>query len=550
MKRKFVPIFGFLLLSISICNLAHAQFEDSHQPYWYAPTKFGTTGLYNLFGTDTVGPRGFSLGVYADFSRFALPVDPRDPELFELRFVGTLGLTERLEIGGSFPYVNLSADEEFGFPEIDESGAGDLTLMGKFRFVDNPGIGVFGLLSFPTGDEEKGLGSGSTDFTIGGIITKRAGTLNLYGNVAFFFSGEDDTVTANCFVPPILAAGICTQDTFENALLYGGGIEVTLARSETSRFAIFGEINAFSELRDEDDEKESPLDEVDDGSQGTVGVRIGFSNGLAFTGGWAGQISGKEPVPDAPVWRVFGGITYTFAAKPTPIPTPTPEPTPTPTPPPVETPPPPVNRCPEITAMTANPDRVTGGESVQVTVEATDPDGDALSYQWTATGGQIEGTGSQVTWVAPTCQELGAPSQVFSISVTVSDGECPVTRAVTVEVVCERILEGTVNFPRGARLDNIAKAILDNIAISLQQFPDQAIVIEGHTDSRGNEEANFRLGLRRAEAVRDYLVTRHGIDPNRITVESFGSQRPIADNATEEGRRQNRRVEIYRVPFK
>jgi outer membrane protein OmpA-like peptidoglycan-associated protein len=569
MKKRFIPILGFLLLLImSIGHLAEAAddagfsqpFPDSHLPYWYAPTRFGTTGLYNLLGTDTVGPKGFSLGVYADFSQYVLPLDPRTPNLTDIRFVGTFGITERLEIGGAIPYVNLSTDSEFDLPEFDESGIGDINLTVKVRLVDDvagrPGIGAFGIISFPSGDEEKGLGSGSTDFTVGGIITKRAGALNLYGNVGYFFSGESDTVTANCFFTQDvldLIGQFCNPDVYEDAFVYGGGFEVDLARNSASRLALFGEATFYNETRGDDDEKESPIDDVDDQGQGVLGLRFGTSNGLSLTGGWRARITGEEAVPKAPHYGFFGGVAYTFAAKPappTPIPTPTPEPTPIP---PRPTPTPITNKCPEITVMVANPDKVTGGASVQIRVEASDPDNgpSPLTYEWSATGGSIEGSGPEATWTAPSCQELGAPSRTFEITVKVNDGECPVTKTVTVEVSCEQVLEGAVNFgPGSSRLDNIAKAILDNIATSLQQYPDQAIIIQGHSDNRGSEEANRRISLKRAEAVRDYLVKRHGIDPGRIKVEAYGSERPVASNDTEEGRRQNRRVEIYRSTFK
>ncbi len=571
MRKRRIAILGSLMFfALCLFNLVNAaettevvgseqSFPDSHLPYWYVPTKFGTTGLYSLFGADTVGHKGFSLGVYGDFTQSALPADPRDLDIFQLRFVGTFGITDRIEIGGMVPFVRIKADSEFGLPEIDESGIGDINLVGKVSLVLDrrgvPGIGVFGRVSFPTGDEDKGLGSGTTDFELGGIISKHAGPLTLYGNVSYFFSGEGDTVTANCSVPQSVAAGICTQGIFENALFYGGGVEVTVARSETSRLSIFGEARFFHETRSESDSKESPLDNVDDGGEGLVGIRLGFSNGLAITGGWGGKLTGDEAVPEAPVSHIFGGITYTFAAKPAPPPVPTPTPTPPP-PAPAPAPPPVVrNQCPEITTMTASPDKVTGGGSVQVRVEARDPDAgpSPLTYTWSATGGRIEGSGPEVTWIAPSCRELGAPSRTFDITVKVSDGDpaCDITRTVTVEVTCEEVLEGTVNFGSGsARLDNIAKAILDNIATSLQQFPDQSIVLRGYSDNIGTEEANRRISQRRAEAVRDYLVRRHGIDPGRITIEAHGSENPVASNETEEGRRLNRRVEIYRVPFK
>jgi OmpA family len=69
-------------------------------------------------------------------------------------------------------------------------------------------------------------------------------------------------------------------------------------------------------------------------------------------------------------------------------------------------------------------------------------------------------------------------------------------------------------------------------------------VVVGHTDRTGSEEANYRLGQQRAAAVAHYLLDEHGLDPVRVRVTSAGDTRPVADNATAEGRQQNRRVEI------
>jgi len=105
--------------------------------------------------------------------------------------------------------------------------------------------------------------------------------------------------------------------------------------------------------------------------------------------------------------------------------------------------------------------------------------------------------------------------------------------------------EDVVHFEAGsARLTNIAKAILDDVALRMKQEPSSTALVIGHTDNRENTGPNADLDRRRAEAVRDYLVSRHGIDPSRITVEGRGSREPIADNSTAEGRLRNRRVEI------
>jgi OOP family OmpA-OmpF porin len=71
--------------------------------------------------------------------------------------------------------------------------------------------------------------------------------------------------------------------------------------------------------------------------------------------------------------------------------------------------------------------------------------------------------------------------------------------------------------------------------------------IAGHTDSVGSEQHNLQLGKARAEAVRVYLISQ-GIDAGRLTAASYGATKPVATNATEEGRAQNRRVEFRIEP--
>ena len=67
--------------------------------------------------------------------------------------------------------------------------------------------------------------------------------------------------------------------------------------------------------------------------------------------------------------------------------------------------------------------------------------------------------------------------------------------------------------------------------------------VEGHTDNTGDDSYNMLLSKNRVEAVKNYLVL-NGVDPGRITTAYYGETRPIADNATLEGRKKNRRVEM------
>lgn len=87
------------------------------------------------------------------------------------------------------------------------------------------------------------------------------------------------------------------------------------------------------------------------------------------------------------------------------------------------------------------------------------------------------------------------------------------------------------------------KASLDEVVGIMNAYPFSKFSIEGHTDNSSGNSHNLRLSLRRAKAVKDYLVSQ-GIDPDRLSAQGFGEGRPIADNSTKEGRMMNRRVEI------
>jgi outer membrane protein OmpA-like peptidoglycan-associated protein len=105
-------------------------------------------------------------------------------------------------------------------------------------------------------------------------------------------------------------------------------------------------------------------------------------------------------------------------------------------------------------------------------------------------------------------------------------------------------LNGSVLFATGeSTLLPIAKDRLQEVARALIDNPGGAIVVEGHTDAVGSQRRNEELSRRRAESVRDYLVAQ-GIEPNRVRAIGLGPNRPVADNATQEGRANNRRVEI------
>jgi hypothetical protein len=74
----------------------------------------------------------------------------------------------------------------------------------------------------------------------------------------------------------------------------------------------------------------------------------------------------------------------------------------------------------------------------------------------------------------------------------------------------------------------------------------QAVIIEGHTDNVGGAEFNLDLSRKRADAVKRWLADREGVSEVRLATVGYGLTRPVADNGTEDGRAQNRRVELLR----
>jgi outer membrane protein OmpA-like peptidoglycan-associated protein len=88
-----------------------------------------------------------------------------------------------------------------------------------------------------------------------------------------------------------------------------------------------------------------------------------------------------------------------------------------------------------------------------------------------------------------------------------------------------------------------SQAQLDQVAGVLAKYPETNIVVKGHTDAKGSDEYNQRLSERRASAVMNYLENQ-GVGRSRITARGYGETMPVAGNDTEDGRAENRRVEL------
>ncbi|KLI64793.1 OmpA family protein [Aurantiacibacter marinus] len=111
-----------------------------------------------------------------------------------------------------------------------------------------------------------------------------------------------------------------------------------------------------------------------------------------------------------------------------------------------------------------------------------------------------------------------------------------------------------VNFPdvtfavNSTNISPQMRDTLDGVAQSMVDYPNSLIDVMGHTDATGSDQYNLDLSRRRAESVSNYLVSR-GVARARIETIGYGEQYPVADNSTESGRSQNRRVEIRITPI-
>lgn len=147
--------------------------------------------------------------------------------------------------------------------------------------------------------------------------------------------------------------------------------------------------------------------------------------------------------------------------------------------------------------------------------------GGAVGYNWNAIRGKLSrdtaGTGTQITEQPDGSLKVNIPSQV------------------TFDTDSSTIKPSF-------------RSVLDQVAQTLNQHQDVRAMVVGHTDSTGNPTYNMQLSQRRAQAVAGYLG-EHGVARARLSAEGRGQTQPVADNSTEAGRAQNRRVEIFLKPI-
>ena len=157
-----------------------------------------------------------------------------------------------------------------------------------------------------------------------------------------------------------------------------------------------------------------------------------------------------------------------------------------------------------------------------------DSDGDGVADDKDKCPDTPRGTSVDAQGCPPAGAPAAAPAPVFQ----------PGTKSL--------VLQGVTFDTNSARLKSDSNATLDKVAESLRGNPDVKVEVGGHTDNTGSPSVNARLSGARAQSVVDYLVAK-GIAPSRLKAKGYGSTQPVADNKTEAGRSQNRRVELRKI---
>ncbi len=189
---------------------------------------------------------------------------------------------------------------------------------------------------------------------------------------------------------------------------------------------------------------------------------------------------------------------------------------------------------PTIECQTPTVD-IESGAKKELTVRAV-AERATPTVTWSASAGTISGAGQSATF-----DSTGLSAGIYTVTATVDNGRGGRASCTMTVNVSQRI-----NVPgfgaNGARVNNVAKAILDNVAVQLQNEPRLRATVAGYTDGSKREARVKGLALKRAKAVVDYLVSK-GIEASRLTATDGGAS-TLAESKTEAGRKQNRRAEI------
>jgi len=442
-----------------------------------APTITGETGYFSLFTGDTLPQGAMSFGIYYNnWDRVFEFDDTADLDWNRLSASFGYGFTDDFEMSVMVPYENLDADFP-GSGSFDDDGLGNVRVGAKYSFYqdEDRSFALNAYVEAPTGDEEV-LG-GETGYGVG-LAWRRASWVY---NVGYSQPGD--------FGPD---GSLDRSDALTGGIGYAGEV--------SEQFNWITELVATV-----------PLDSDDAIFEESVDLNLGGRYWLAPDGPWAFNFALRSDLmqlSDTDEHCPIGGLlgfTYVprfFTAVPPPPP-----------------PPPPTEY--ELTVETAgdcegqvvsSPSGIDCGadcdamyeEGTIVTLRATPVDDNCEVTGWT---GDADCEDGEVT--------MNGDRYCVANFASVAPPPPAAPKFTEVERVC---MFGS----NSSRVNNPCKAILDEVALLMRDNPDAPALVIGYSDSSGPEGPNMEMSKRRAEAVKNWLVTRHAVDPSRITVEGRG----------------------------
>ncbi|MGE3344667.1 MAG: OmpA family protein [Vicinamibacterales bacterium] len=526
----------------------------------------GDTGLWFVPTAEVLRDRNWSVSFFRQNHDYGQGFT----DVTHFPITGAVGIRNRVEVFGSmevitridrdtrpifFVPLGTTPDTSNGgvvneYPLVREgwigNRIGDLRLGLKWNVVseaDNKAaaLALRAGVKVPTGDDERGASTGKVDYYGDLIVSKKVGVFEVAGYGGMIVRGNPDGFDLS------------------NGLRYGGG--AAFPATSALRFTLewYGEryfdstITAPANFLGIDGSTAPTSTPNASPLWGAFGATWQRSNGFFLGAGvnWSVAtsdradarycITGTSACPSAFAASVGDrlGVQVRLGYHPGARKYVAPPP-PQPPAKPADPTPPPANRPPTVRAA-CDPCTVEVGRVSTVTADAQDPDGDPLTYRWTAnTGSFTSATNRQTPWTAP--NTVGT----VPVTVTVTDSRgASATASVNIQVVQPAIRDFVFEdvhfeFDRyNLRAD--ALRVLDEAVTAMQANATLRLQIEGHTCNIGTAEYNLALGERRAAAVRDYLTSR-GISADRLSVVSFGEERPKFDNSREETRRMNRRA--------
>jgi outer membrane protein OmpA-like peptidoglycan-associated protein len=461
-------------------------------------------------------------------------------DISDINGMFAFGATDRIEIFGTLGARRIDADlvpvarngqpQDYLINNGWSSGFGDVWLGAKFGITTQETSNGYAfaarvMAKLPTASADDGLGTGKADFQFD-VITSRefAEKIDLAMSTGIRLRGQPDGYNLTPGFRWGISGAFPSRSRFRGiAEMFG---EALFDQSQT-----FSGSNSAPGLPREWDPDATR--NLFGGFQYNASNGFYFGAGVTYTASYFLHRRDFSTSEDSDLDRLGLQVRLGFGpGEPPPV-------TVQPTAP--ETPPAVPNRPPTVKAR-CEPCTVEVGRQLTASADAQDPDGDTLTYRWSAPTGTFANPASRQTpWTAP-----GQPGAV-PLTITVNDGRgMTASDTVTVQVIApapkRQITFEDVHFDFDRySLRPEATRVLDEAIKALTEDPNLRLTIEGHTCNIGTTEYNLALGERRSSAVRDYLIGR-GVNANRLQTVSYGEERPRHDNSREETRRLNRRA--------